>query len=59
MLTTPGWKPGGSRGVRGIEQSEIERRFTPGWTLLAAGDETAIDYNGNNPRHYLLQRRTS
>src|SRR5436305_14349485 len=47
---------GGSRGVRGIRQAEIERRFSPAWTLLAAGDETAIHYNGNRPCHYLFER---
>jgi len=26
---------------------------------VAAGDETAIDYNGNNPRHYLLHRHAA
>jgi SAM-dependent methyltransferase len=49
--------PGGSLGVRGVEPAEVERRFTPGWTLVYARDEPAMDHNGKNPgRSYLLQR---
>lgn len=50
--------PGGSFGVPGIDQAEVERRFTSDWTLLSAGDEPEMDHNGKNPaRHYLFQRR--
>jgi len=31
--------PGGPVGPAGADQAEIERRFTPGWTLLSAADE--------------------
>jgi SAM-dependent methyltransferase len=50
--------PGVRRGVRGVDQAEIERRFATGWTLLAAGDEVALDRAGKNlGRHYLFSRR--
>jgi SAM-dependent methyltransferase len=49
--------PGGPIAVPGIAQDEIERRFTPAWTLLAAGDQP---YEANRYskalRSYLLQR---
>ncbi len=45
--------PGGRLGVRGIESSEMERRFAPGWTLLSAGQEDSP------ARYYLFQRRAS
>ncbi|OHV06449.1 class I SAM-dependent methyltransferase [Mycobacterium talmoniae] len=52
--------PGGSLGVRGIDQAEIERRFTPDWQLVSAGAEP--DYrpsNGDHPmHHYVLARRS-
>lgn len=52
--------PGGSYGVRGIDQAEIKRMFSPGWELLSAGDEP--DYRpatGDHPmHHYLLARRS-
>jgi len=48
--------PGGRFGVPGIEQAEIERRFTVGWTLLAAGAEQELDEK-TPTRYYLLQRR--
>jgi SAM-dependent methyltransferase len=52
--------PGGSYGVRGIDQAEITRLFTPGWLLVSAGDEP--DYRpatGDHPmHHYLLARRS-
>ena len=31
--------PGGSIGVPGVDQAEIERRFAPDWRLLSAGDQ--------------------
>jgi SAM-dependent methyltransferase len=50
--------PGVRRGVRGVDQAEIERRFATDWTLLAAGDEGALDRAGKNlGRYYLFQRR--
>jgi len=50
--------PGGQFGVRGIDHAEIERRFTPQWALLSAGDESEMTRNPQHPaRHYLLQRR--
>jgi SAM-dependent methyltransferase len=49
--------PGVRFGVRGVDQAEIERRFATGWTLLAAGDEGALDRAGRNlGRYYLFQR---
>ena len=49
---------GGQVGVRGIDQAEIERRFTPQWDLVSAADETEMTNNPQHPaRHYLLQRR--
>lgn len=49
--------PGGSPGVRGIDLPEIQRRFTPAWTLVDSGDEPSLDHNGKNPgRYYVLQR---
>jgi SAM-dependent methyltransferase len=50
--------PGGQLGVRGIDQAEIERRFTPQWALLSAADESEMTNRPEHPaRHYLLQRR--
>ncbi|MEB3050421.1 class I SAM-dependent methyltransferase [Mycolicibacter sp. MYC123] len=55
-----GFTPGALFGVRGIDQSEIERMFTPQWELISSGDEpNYVPTNGNQPvRHYLLARRT-
>ena len=33
------FKPSGRFGPAGVDQTEIERRFTPAWTLLSAADE--------------------
>jgi SAM-dependent methyltransferase len=52
--------PGGLFGVRGIDQAEIERRFTPEWELLSAGAEP--DYRpttGDYPMHHYLLARQS
>ena len=50
--------PGGQTGVRGIDHAEIERRFTPQWTLVSAADDPEMTDNPQHPaRHYLLQRR--
>lgn len=43
--------PGGQVGVRGIDRDDIERLFTPRWTLLSDGDEEQPG------RYYLFQRR--
>jgi SAM-dependent methyltransferase len=49
--------PGGTFAVPGIGQDEIERRFTPAWTLVSTGDQP---YEANRYskalRSYLLQR---
>lgn len=52
--------PGGTFAVPGIGQEEIERRFTPAWTLLSTGEQTyeAGRYS-KALRHYLLQRQGS
>ncbi len=44
--------PGGSFAVPGIAQEEIERRFTPAWSLAASGTESWA----KSLRHYVLQR---
>jgi SAM-dependent methyltransferase len=50
--------PGGGFGVRGIENDEIQRRFTPQWRLVSAGDEAALTLYAQHPaRHYLFKRR--
>jgi SAM-dependent methyltransferase len=50
--------PGGQLGVRGIDQAEIERFFTPQWALVSAADELEMTRNPDHPaRHYLLQRQ--
>lgn len=50
--------PGGRFGVRGVDPGEMERRFTPGWTLLSAGQERELDREKTPARYYLFQRRT-
>jgi SAM-dependent methyltransferase len=49
--------PGGRFGVRGIERTEMERRFAAGWTLVSAGDERELDAEETPTRYYLFQRR--
>ncbi len=50
--------PGEQFGVRGITRAEIERRFTPAWTLLSAGDAPEMERFGKG--HYsLLQARNT
>lgn len=50
--------PGGRVGVRGIDHDEMERRFTPNWTLLSAGAERELDRAEKTPaRYYLFARR--
>ncbi len=50
--------PGGRFGVRGIDRTEMERRFEAAWTLLSAGHERELDRAEKTPaRYYLFQRR--
>lgn len=50
--------PGARVGVRGIDRAEMERRFTPSWTLLAAGPERELDRaEKTSAWYYLFQRR--
>lgn len=50
--------PGARVGVRGIDRAEMERRFTPSWTLLSAGPERELDRAGKTSAwYYLFQRR--
>lgn len=50
--------PGGRVGVRGVDHTEMERRFAPTWTMLSAGDERELDRAEKTPaRYYLFQRR--
>jgi SAM-dependent methyltransferase len=48
--------PGGRFGVRGIDRSEMERRFASGWTLVSAGDERELDAEKTPTRYYLFER---
>ena len=50
--------PGGRFGVRGVKPDEMERRFTPAWTSLAAGDERELDREQTPTRYYLFQRKS-
>lgn len=50
--------PGGRVGVRGVDHAEMERRFTPNWTLLSAGAERELDRAEKTPAwYYLFARR--
>jgi SAM-dependent methyltransferase len=50
--------PGGQLGVRGIDEAEIQRRFSSQWKLLSTGNEAAMTIYANYPaRHYLFVRR--
>jgi SAM-dependent methyltransferase len=48
--------PGGRFGVRGVDRTEIERRFAPGWTLVSAGSERELDREETPTRYYLFRR---
>jgi SAM-dependent methyltransferase len=50
--------PGGRFGVRGVDPDEMQRRFTPAWTSLAAGDERELDREQTPTRYYLFQRKS-
>jgi 2-polyprenyl-3-methyl-5-hydroxy-6-metoxy-1,4-benzoquinol methylase len=58
-LLIVGFSPGTTRPVRGIDQAEVERRFTADWTLLSAGDELDTSPDRFGARYYLLARRGS
>ncbi|MGH3563835.1 MAG: class I SAM-dependent methyltransferase [Mycobacterium sp.] len=60
QLLIVAFTPGALFGVRGIDQAEIERRFTPEWVLLSTGVEPDLRAaNGDHPtHHYLLTRQT-
>jgi SAM-dependent methyltransferase len=63
--------PGGPVRFLGLDQAEVERRFTPTWTVLSTAEEKLAFANGSRYRHtpvalirnrfavrcYLLQRR--
>lgn len=60
------FKPGGGPGPAGVDQPEIERRFTPAWALLSADDEPQWMPQGGiagrfaarfKARSYVLQRQ--
>ncbi|MGB8390470.1 class I SAM-dependent methyltransferase [Mycobacterium sp.] len=62
--------PGGPFRFLGLDEAEVERRFTPTWTLLSTADQKTVFTNGSAYRHtpialirnrfavrcYLLQR---
>ncbi len=50
-LLIVGAKPGGPVRFLGLDQAEVERRFTPGWTLLSTADEKMAFANGSAYRH--------
>jgi 2-polyprenyl-3-methyl-5-hydroxy-6-metoxy-1,4-benzoquinol methylase len=64
-LAIAGFTRGGGVGPAGIDQAEIERRFTSAWTLLSAADERIIPQGRLAStfaprfaaRSYLLQRK--
>jgi SAM-dependent methyltransferase len=70
-LLITAFKPGGPVRFVGVDQAEIEHRFTPAWTLLSAADEPLATAQGPADhetwrarlrnryavRCYLLQRR--
>ena len=49
--------PGGRFGVRGIDRTEMERRFVPAWTLVSTGSEQELDHEKTPTRYYRFQRR--
>lgn len=49
--------PGGSIGVPGIDQAEIELRFAEAWALVSAGDQPyPASRRSNALRYYVLHR---
>ena len=51
--------PGGRFGVRGVDSTEMERRFDPGWTVVSAGEERELDREQTPTRYYLYRRRNT
>ncbi|HME77225.1 MAG TPA: class I SAM-dependent methyltransferase [Mycobacterium sp.] len=56
------FKPAGRFGPAGVDQAEIERRFTPTWALLSATDEPRWTAENRfaarfTARSYMLQRQ--
>lgn len=50
--------PGARRGVRGVTDAEMQRRFAPAWTLLSSGPERELDRAEKTPaRSYLFRHR--
>lgn len=61
-LSIVAFKRGAPLGPGGIDQAEIERRFTPAWVLLSAADEPRWTSQNRfaarfTARDYVLQRR--
>ena len=50
-LLIVGAKPGGPVRFLGLDQAEVERRFTPAWTLLSTAEEKIAFANGSAYRH--------
>ena len=49
--------PGGSIGVPGIDQAEIERRFAEAWTMVSTGNQPyPASRRSNALRYYVLHR---
>jgi SAM-dependent methyltransferase len=66
QLAVVAFQPGGPVGPAGMDQAEIERRFTPAWALLSAADEPRWTPQGGfagrfaarfEARSYVLQRQ--
>lgn len=47
------FEPGGSFGVPGISQDEVQRRFADGWTAISSGQESDVAAAAH---HYVFQR---
>jgi SAM-dependent methyltransferase len=47
--------PGGPVRLLGLDQAEVERRFTPAWTLLSTAAEKMAFANGSAYRHTPVQ----
>jgi SAM-dependent methyltransferase len=50
--------PGGRFGVRGVQPTEMQRRFATGWTLLSTGSERQLDEEQTPARYYLYERES-
>ena len=50
-LLIVGAKPGGPVRFLGLDHAEVERRFTPAWTLLSTAEEKLAFANGSAFRH--------